>query len=54
MIRRTKIVATLGPACGNPKVLESMIKDGDKVVRIKLSHSTNENNNKRENQKYAN
>ncbi|MCB1985797.1 MAG: pyruvate kinase [Burkholderiales bacterium] len=43
MIRRTKIVATLGPAsCTNPKVLERMIRAGVDVVRINFSHGTRE------------
>jgi pyruvate kinase len=43
MIRRTKIVATLGPAsCSNPKILESMIRAGVDVVRINFSHGTRE------------
>ncbi|SFK80754.1 pyruvate kinase [Nitrosomonas aestuarii] len=41
MIRRTKIVATLGPAsCTNPKVLERMLRAGVDVVRINFSHGT--------------
>ena len=41
MFRRTKIVATLGPAsCSNPKVLEGMIEAGVDVVRINFSHGT--------------
>lgn len=43
MIRRTKIVATLGPAsCANPKILENMISAGVDVVRINFSHGTRE------------
>ncbi|TXI20395.1 MAG: pyruvate kinase [Nitrosomonas sp.] len=42
MIRRTKIVATLGPACTNPKILERMIMAGVDVVRINFSHGTRE------------
>lgn len=42
MIRRTKIVATLGPASRNPKVLERMIEAGVDVVRINFSHGTRE------------
>ncbi|MEO8766775.1 MAG: pyruvate kinase, partial [Nitrosospira sp.] len=38
MIRRTKIVATLGPASCDPKVLERMINAGVDVVRINFSH----------------
>ena len=42
MIRRTKIVATLGPACSNPKILDRMIRAGVDVVRINFSHGTRE------------
>ncbi len=42
MIRRTKIVATLGPACNNPKILERMIRGGVDVVRVNFSHGTRE------------
>ena len=42
MIRRTKIVATLGPASKDPKVLEQMINAGVDVVRINFSHGTRE------------
>lgn len=38
MLRRTKIVATLGPATDSPEVLESIIKAGVNVVRINFSH----------------
>ena len=33
-MRRTKIIATLGPATDNPSVLEKMIKAGTDVVRL--------------------
>jgi pyruvate kinase len=42
MIRRTKIVATLGPASSNPKVLKRMIQAGLDVVRVNFSHGTRE------------
>lgn len=42
MIRRTKIVATLGPACNNPKILDRLIRAGVDVVRINFSHGTRE------------
>ncbi|MEK6708265.1 MAG: pyruvate kinase [Pseudomonadota bacterium] len=42
MIRRTKIVVTLGPASSDPKVLERMINAGVDVVRINFSHGTRE------------
>ncbi len=38
MPRRTKIVATLGPATDDPKVLDDLIRAGVDVVRINLSH----------------
>jgi pyruvate kinase len=40
MSRRTKIVATLGPASDDPVRLEAMIRAGVDVVRINLSHGT--------------
>ena len=42
MLRRTKIVATLGPACSDPKVLDKMIEAGVDVVRLNFSHGTAE------------
>ncbi len=42
MIRRTKIVATLGPACRDPKVLGRMIEAGVDVVRVNFSHGVRE------------
>jgi pyruvate kinase len=38
MLRRTKIVATLGPASNDRAVLEKMIKTGVDVVRMNFSH----------------
>lgn len=42
ILRRTKIVATLGPACGSPAMLERIIQAGVNVVRINFSHGTRE------------
>ena len=36
--RRTKIVATLGPATDDPDVLESLLRAGVDVVRLNFSH----------------
>jgi len=36
--RNTKIVATLGPACSNPAVLQRMLAAGVDVVRLNFSH----------------
>ena len=37
-LRRTKIVATLGPATNSPGVLDAIIKGGVDVVRLNFSH----------------
>ncbi|HAT1778819.1 pyruvate kinase [Legionella pneumophila serogroup 2] len=39
MLRRTKIVATLGPASKEPAILRSMLAAGVNVVRINFSHA---------------
>ncbi len=38
--RRTRIVATIGPASASPKVLLSLIKSGLDVARLNFSHGT--------------
>ena len=38
LTRRTKIVATLGPATDAPGVLEEVIRAGADVVRVNFSH----------------
>ncbi|MBI5430209.1 MAG: pyruvate kinase [Nitrosomonadales bacterium] len=40
MLRRTKIVATLGPASSDQKVLEKMIMAGVDLVRMNFSHGS--------------
>ena len=40
VLRRTKIVATLGPASRDPKVLGRMIQAGLDVVRVNFSHGS--------------
>ncbi len=42
MTRRTKILATLGPATDKPGVLDSILKAGVNVVRINFSHGSEE------------
>jgi pyruvate kinase len=47
MQRRTKIVATLGPATDDPKVLDDVIAAGVDVVRLNMSHGTHEDHETR-------
>jgi len=42
MLRRTKIIATLGPATDDPKMLDKIIEAGVDVVRINMSHGSPE------------
>ena len=39
---RTKIVATIGPACSTKEVLKGMIEEGVDVFRLNFSHSRHE------------
>ncbi len=41
-IRRTKIVATLGPATSTPRAISALVKAGIDVARINASHGTPE------------
>src|SRR5690554_2400673 len=41
-IRRTKIIAALGPATDTPEALKALIKAGADVLRINMSHGTHE------------
>jgi pyruvate kinase len=47
MLRRTKIVATLGPASNDQKVLEQMIRAGVDLVRMNFSHGSAQDHMKR-------
>ncbi len=47
MPRRTKIVATLGPATDNPRVLDELLHAGVDVLRINLSHDKHAAHRKR-------
>jgi pyruvate kinase len=47
--KRTKIVATLGPACSTPEIIEEMMDCGVNVFRINFSHATYEDARERVN-----
>lgn len=47
MLRRTKIVATLGPATDNPEILREVISAGANVFRLNFSHGVAEDHIKR-------
>jgi pyruvate kinase len=47
MLRRTKIVATLGPATDEPSTLERLILAGVNVVRLNFSHGSPQDHNNR-------
>ncbi len=40
--RRTKIVATIGPATNTPDVLKALIKAGATTLRLNFSHGTHD------------
>src|SRR6185437_9029374 len=47
MLRRTKIVATVGPATDDLAILTSMMRAGVDVVRLNASHGTVDDRRKR-------
>ncbi len=40
--KRTKIVATVGPACRDPEILEAMVREGVDVFRLNFSHGNHD------------
>jgi pyruvate kinase len=46
MVRRAKIVATLGPASGSAEILGQLLRAGLDVVRLNLSHGTREDHHR--------
>lgn len=45
--RRTKIVATLGPATDSPEIIGAMIRAGVDVVRVNFSHGSHDEHRRR-------
>ena len=46
-LRRTKIVATLGPSTDSPEIMERLVRAGVDVVRLNYSHGSHEEQAKR-------
>jgi len=46
MLKKTKIVCTIGPASRNEEILEQMLKAGMNVARLNFSHGTHEDHRK--------
>jgi pyruvate kinase len=45
--RRTKIVATIGPACSSPEMLAALVEAGMDAARLNLSHGTHDDHAER-------
>ncbi|RMF14655.1 MAG: pyruvate kinase [Candidatus Dadabacteria bacterium] len=46
MLRKTKVVATLGPACADSETLAAMMRAGMNVARLNLSHGDHDSHRK--------
>jgi len=42
MLRKTKIISTLGPPSGNPETVRALIEAGANIFRLNMSHATHE------------
>ena len=47
MLKKTKIVCTLGPSSDSPEILDAMLQAGMNVARFNFSHGSHEEHKKR-------
>jgi pyruvate kinase len=45
-LRKTKVIATIGPSCASPETIQAMIRAGMNVARLNFSHGTHEEHRK--------
>jgi pyruvate kinase len=45
--RKTKLIATIGPACDSPETIKALIRAGMNVARLNFSHGSHEEHRKR-------